>query len=76
MNHSEQKIYDEITKVKIRQGEFKVEIHEVQSDIKSIKDNHLPSIYNRIGRIEKMIWIAFGGISLAIFLIEMYVRLK
>lgn len=42
---------------------------ELKEDIEDIKDNHLPSIYRRIGNLRDRVWYVLGILAILVPLV-------
>lgn len=61
-------------KIKINVAVLEERVNDVCTDLKEIKENHLPHIYARLGKIEnKLAWWA-GGIVAATALLDYIFR--
>ena len=47
------------------------QIKSIVEDIHSVKDNHLPSIYNRLSRIERNLAYYAGGLAVLTVLLKL-----
>ena len=53
---------------------LQTQMNAIQADVTSIKENHLPHIYNRMGKLENKMAYYSGGIVIAGVLADYIIR--
>ena len=57
--------------IKIEVARLDERLNNVEDFVKKMEENHLPHIYNRLNRIERMIAYSSGGIMIIIVIAQM-----